>query len=395
MNRSITPAVAGEETGGPSPARIFSPAFLRLCAVALGGTASVQLLSAGLPLYVLDLGADEVVLGAMVGLIALTSLAARPWVGWWVDRGGGAWALLVGVGLYATAALGYWLAASVPGVLAFRALTGLAIAVFITSGQSLAVALAPPRQRGEAFGFYSVSLTLAQVLGPPAGVALARRSGYAWLFAASAAVALLAAALAWPMRALRRGPEGPGRRYTLHRALMGPGLLMLLMMVPFGANVGLLPAHAARRGLENPGLVFTAHALGILLAQVTSGRISDRVGRIPVILPGLVLGMLGMWTTALADGWMLVLAAGLSGLALGIGSPALYALAADLIPPREQGSAMATMGIFLEIGIAFGAIGGGFAGRMLGLPAMFGLAGVAPACGAALAAALAVRRHRT
>jgi predicted MFS family arabinose efflux permease len=42
------------------------------------------------------------------------------------------------------------------------------------------------------------------------------------------------------------------------------------------------------------------------------------------------------------------------------------------------------MGIFLEIGIGLGAIGGGVLAQVAGLPAMFGVAGLAPGIGAVL-----------
>lgn len=372
-------------TGTPSPSRLFSGAFARLWLFTLTASLSHQVLSAGLPLYAVRLGADDAAVGLMVGAIAAVSLAARPWVGWWLDRGGTALALLAGAAIYVLTALGYWLAASVAAILFFRALTGLAIALTVTGGQALAVTLSPVHRRGEGLSLHSVAFTLAQMVGPPAGMALALWAGYHRLFWAAAAIGLLGLGLAWSMRAVRPARAAAPRRPVFHRGLVVPGLLMLMLMVPFGANVGLLPLHAHRRGLDNPGLALAAHAAGVFLAQLGSGRLSDRTGRLVVVLPGLVLSALGMWATAALGGWALILAGVLSGLALGVGQPALNALGADLVPPAGHGSALATMGIFLEIGIGLGAIGGGYLGRAWGLGTMYAIAGLAPALGAVLA----------
>lgn len=391
----------------PSSGRLFSGAFARLWAFTLAASLSHQVLSAALPLYAVLLGADDAAVGLMVGAIAAVSLAARPWVGWWLDRGGTAWALLAGAAIFTLTALGYWAASSVGAILALRAATGLAIALSVTGGQTLAVALSPARRRGEGLSLHSIAFTFAQMAGPPAGMAFALRAGYHSLFWAAATIGLLGVGLAWSTRAVHptpgraehpvpataahpapAAPYAPSaptpRRPVFHRALLVPGLLMLMLMVPFGANVGLLPLHAHRRGLENPGLALAAHAAGVFLAQLGSGRLSDRTSRLAVILPGLVLSAMGMWATAALGGWALILAGALSGLALGVGQPALNALGADLVPPAAHGSALATMGIFLEIGIGAGAIGGGLVGRALGLGTMYAIAGIAPALGAAL-----------
>src|SRR3989442_13317599 len=82
-----------------------------------------------------------------------------------------------------------------------------------------------------------------------------------------------------------------------------------------------------------------------------------------------------MWTLGLVSGWWLLLGALLTGAGQGMTQPAIYALGSDLVAGYERGSAMGTLGVFLEIGIAAGAIGGGGVGRGGGLGTTFLLAG--------------------
>src|SRR3989442_10147983 len=82
-----------------------------------------------------------------------------------------------------------------------------------------------------------------------------------------------------------------------------------------------------------------------------------------------------MWTLGLVSGWWLLLGALLTGAGQGMTQPAIYALGSDLVAGYERGSAMGTLGVFLEIGIAAGAIGGVMGGRAGGVGTTFFLAG--------------------
>jgi MFS family permease len=372
--------------GGPMdrPPGVFTPAFISLSLTSFVTYFSLQLLTASLPLYAVRLGADDAALGLLAGSIAIVSLVSRPWVGWWLDAGGTVAALAVGVMLFTVSAVGYWIATSVAVLLAFRAVTGVAIALFSTAGQTLTVNLAPAQRRGEALSLYAVWHPIAQIFAPPLGVTIAYALGYGALFAACTGIGMLGLGFVVRLRG-QQVPTTRRRRPPLfNRAVLLPGLWLMLLMVPYGANIGLLAVHAVRRGLSNPGVVFTAMAVGLLTVLLSLGRVSDRLGRHAPAVPGMALAAAGMWGTALFSGPALVLAGAISGLGLGLAQPALFASAVDLAPPEERGSALATMGIFLEIGIGLGAIGGGVLAQAAGLPAMFGVAGLAPGIGAVL-----------
>jgi MFS family permease len=77
---------------------------------------------------------------------------------------------------------------------------------------------------------------------------------------------------------------------------------------------------------------------------------------------------------------------------MGAGMPSLYAMAADRSPQDSRGAAIGTLGVFHEIGIASGAIVGGFIGRAAGLSEMFVIAGIIPAVAAAAAPWLGLGR---
>lgn len=357
------------------PSSSFSRSFVLLWCVTFLAYFSFQLTTASLPLYAVSLGADDAAIGLLTGVIALASLVSRPWVGRWLDRGGARWSLLAAGTLFAVSAVGFLLSSTVTGLITLRILSGVAIALLSTSSQVLAISMAPEQRRGEALSLLSLALSLGQGAAPAAGIAVARSVSYAGLFAACAALGVCSTGLALPLRPIAPQPSPPRTARLIHPAVLIPGLILVAVMITFGVNFGLLAVHASRRGLTNPGLVFAAYAVGQISTQTLLRRVSDRFGRGTAIGPGLMLTAVGMWTLALASGWWLLVGALLSGAGQGMAQPAIYALGSDLVAAHERGSAMGTLGVFLEIGIAAGAIGGGVVGRQFGLSTTYLLAG--------------------
>jgi len=357
------------------PPSSFSRSFLLLWSVTFLAYFSFQLTTASLPLYAVSLGADDAAIGLLTGVIALGSLVSRPWVGQWLDRGGARWSMPAAGSLFAVSAVGFLLSRAVTDLIAFRVLSGVAIALLSTSSQVLAIGMAPGERRGEALSLLSLALGIGQGAGPGVGIAVARSMSYQGLFATCAVLGVCSTGLALSLRPLPPQPSPPRTARLIHPAVMIPGLVLVAVMITFGVNFGLLAVHASRRGLANPGLVFVAYAVGQISTQALLRRVSDRFGRGAAIGPGLVLTALGMWTLGLVSGWWLLLGALLAGAGQGMTQPAIYALGSDLVACYERGSAMGTLGVFLEIGIAAGAIGGGVIGRAVGLGTTFLLAG--------------------
>jgi MFS family permease len=166
----------------------------------------------------------------------------------------------------------------------------------------------------------------------------------------------------------------PRDRRVIHSGVLVPGLILTPLSLSFGVAFALLAVHASRRGLANPGLAFVTVAGGQILAQTLLRHLSDRIGRRATIAPGLVLVAAGMGIMAGTAGLWLLFGGLLFGIGLGTAVPTMYALVSDLVTSDERGRAMGTLGLFHEIGIGTGAIGGGAVGQLFGLQTAFALA---------------------
>jgi len=120
------------------------------------------------------------------------------------------------------------------------------------------------------------------------------------------------------------------------------------------------------------GLAFGGYGLTQAVLQIPFGIWSDRIGRKPVIMAGLLLFIIGSLIAAFADNiYLMIVARLLQG--AGAISSAVFALIADLTRPEVRTRANA--GIGASIGMAFGGAFfiAPFLGGFAGLSGIFGL----------------------
>jgi predicted MFS family arabinose efflux permease len=104
-------------------------------------------------------------------------------------------------------------------------------------------------------------------------------------------------------------------------------------------------------------LVYATYAFGVLAALVLAGRVSDEVGRRPVLLTALATLMATTVLFMVADSvvWLFV-ARGLQGIATGLALGAASAALLDLHPRRDPNGAGLTNGVASAAGMGLGVL---------------------------------------
>lgn len=154
-------------------------------------------------------------------------------------------------------------------------------------------------------------------------------------------------------------------------------LVMFLVMVGFGIIIPVIPFYAEEIGASPTqlGLLMAVYSLMQLLFAPMWGRISDRIGRKPVMMIGILGLALSFFLMALStELWMLFAARIIGGLLSSANMPTVMAYVADITSEEDRGKGMGVIGAAVGLGFIFGpAIGGIFSQSSLSTP--FYLAG--------------------
>jgi DHA1 family multidrug resistance protein-like MFS transporter len=165
---------------------------------------------------------------------------------------------------------------------------------------------------------------------------------------------------------------------------------MFVYMIGFGIIMPITPFYSKSLGATalDLGLLMASYSLMQFLFAPLWGRLSDRFGRRPIIVAGLVgLGVSFILFGLSTSLWMLFLARILGGvLSSGI-FPASLAYIADVTSKKERGQAMGLLGAASGLGIIFGPAVSGFI-AVLGLSMPFFAAGLLSLATAGFALAL-------
>ncbi|MDJ0754513.1 MAG: MFS transporter [Ardenticatenaceae bacterium] len=147
---------------------------------------------------------------------------------------------------------------------------------------------------------------------------------------------------------------------------------MIVIMLGFGMVIPVMPFYIDKLGASGSdlGWLVAVYALMQLIFAPIWGAISDRVGRKPVLMVGIVgyaifLILFGLATRL----WMLFLARSLAGILSSATYPSMMAFISDSTAPEERGDGMGKLGAAMGVGVILGpGIGGWLAQESLSRP---------------------------
>lgn len=339
------------------------------------------MLFAVLPVFVVEeLKGAESQVGLIMGVFAVAAVLTRPVSGWLIDVWTRKTGLRLGAFIYCIAPLLYTQVASVPAMLGVRFFHGIGIALYTTAAGVMVADLAPASRRGEAMGYYGMTINLAMAIGPALGAVLIQPIGFTGLFCFAALLAfsslLLIQLLHEPAQEQRERPIAGKRAPLFSRSALLPGFVALCMTITFGAVVSFLPLFVQLHQLGNPGIFFMVYSGVVVASRPIAGQWSDRFGRAAMIIPSMACLGLAMVTLAYTTTmYGLVGAAVLQGFGFGGVQPAIMALAVDRATVHERGPALATLMGAFDVGVGIGAVGLGLVLEQTNFTVMYLCAG--------------------
>jgi MFS family permease len=358
----------------PSQA-LYTRPFLLLCLSHALFAGSFNMMIPELPAYLSSLGgADHK--GLIIALFTLTAGLSRPFSGKLADTIGRLPVMYVGTFACVVCSLLYPQLAFVSGFLVLRFFHGFSTGFKPTGTSAYVADIVPDGRRGEALGTLGICLSLGASASPPLGSWLVKQYDINAMFYVSAVLAVLSMVILMNLKETLKEKQPfqlsllkVGRTDVFDPLALPAAAVMIFCYISYGVILTLVPDLSDQLGVENRGTFFTIFTLASVSTRFSAGKISDRLGRVPVLKASAILIAIAMIAFAVADSKpMLYLASTLFGLGNGVFSPAINAWTVDLGDPGRKGRALATMYISLEIAIGGGAlIAGGFSNHLAGV----------------------------
>lgn len=363
-------------------------AFITLCAAGFVCFLSYnQVRMPALALFAESLGAGTAAVGVVVAASTLSGVVLKLPAGALSDVWGRGRILKAAALAFALPPFAYPLVSDVEALTALRFLHGLATALFAPAALAVVADLFSTR-RGEAMGWYSASTQAGSWAGPLLGGWLIYAAGFPFTFVTAGAAGLVGAILVFASargptdNERSRGPISTGLATALSGLRLAAGHPTVLLTsladaaktMARGALMAFLPLYALSVGLHagEVGLLFGAQGLTSLLARPLMGRISDRVGRRPLIAGGLVLaGAAVGGMPRVSDLIGLAALAALFGVGEAVVTACAAAFVADVAAPSGRGAALGLLGTVADGGQVCGPILAGLLIADLGYPPAF------------------------
>lgn len=357
------------QTSRQSPGRqAAGPLFALATCMALQMTGFVMILPL-LPRRFDNLGAGVEALGVSAMAYALAGIVTAPVMGNLADRFGRRPIVLFSLAAYVLTFAGYLLAISVPLLILIRGLAGLFTAGLIPAITSIVGDQAPEDRRGQWIGIVNGGASVGWIVGPLLGGLLYDRFGYIVPFSISIAMGFGALLLA--LFFIHETYIPPVRSAQLHathksgwQALPARPTFFLLMLITFGVLFAwafiepqfMFYAYDDLGWTSSQlGIVMSAYGVTFMLGEFALGRLSDRLGRKPVLVLGLALfsaqfaGLL-----IFRDATWIVLSFSLAGLGNALYDPALSALILDITPRTQTAGMLGLKGMAGSLGNLLG-----------------------------------------
>lgn len=332
-----------------------------------------QMIFPVLPQYIQKMGGGPEVIGLVMGIFTVSTLIARPFAGWLLDRVKRKLVLIGGLAVFMAMLFSYALAHTIALVILVRLVHGLGWGFSGTSTATIAAGIIPRERFGEGMGWFSLANSLAMAVAPAAGIYVGMHYRLQSVFYLSSALAFVALCLAFFIRCPnRRSPPASVRFVLYDKDAVRPAVLMFFLSVTYGSVISFLPLYAAGLGIPNIGIFFSIYALAILITRPAAGKLIDRLGLDIIVLPGFLCIFIGIAGLACArELWQFGVVAAVYGLGFGALQTTIQTMAVRDTPFHRLGIANATLFSGFDLGMGLGVIALGSIAALYGYRNMY------------------------
>jgi MFS family permease len=307
-----------------------------------------------------------VMVGVLLASYGLVNSIAQPFTGALSDRLGKRKILIIsGLGVISLATLAFVFAGSFLDLFLLRTLQGIGVAMTIPASMALMAVITQKETRGGSMGIYSTLRMAGFATGPLIGGYLKVHFGFNVTFYAGAGLLVIAMLTVyfWVKDVPVPEEAKSSRKFKiidtsiLDSGIVSAAIATFIMASSFSMVTTLENEFNARLQINafDFSIAFSVLIIGRLLFQIPLGRLSDFIGRKPIIILGMIL--MAPATALLGESgsfYHFILLRIFQGIAAaGVAAPA-FAVAGDLASTGGEGRQMSIITMGFGLGLAIG-----------------------------------------
>ncbi|WP_127499209.1 MFS transporter [Paenibacillus glycanilyticus] len=349
--------------------KLWSRSFVTLTVSYLLLFLSLQMLLSPFPTYAKEqFHPNNFALSLVTSLFALAAIVTRFATAALLRKVHRNVILFVGLVLAAIATVLYPFAGSMTSLLILRALFGIGFGMTSTIIPTLVSQIIPKKRTGEGIGYFGLSTSIAMSLGPMIGLSVIKQFGFTTLAMIGTIALVLIIPLLLVMRSIPKQPAKPAPSANKTGAgesasgsstgrMMVPAILNVLMSVTYGGILGFIALYGAQKHIEQIGLFFLFIVFTVFIIRPISGKLFDRRGPMPIVIPGALVVIASLIILSYADSLpLIIVSALLYGFGFGAIQPTTQAWMLREAAPHQVSFANSLYYNTIDFGVAVGSM---------------------------------------
>ncbi len=342
----------------------YSTGFYILCFTGLTSMFLNFLSLTPVALYTQSLGASKSMIGIVSSACEITTLICLPLSAPVIDAYDKKKVYILTLLINTISCAGLAFSDTIPKLIVMRLLNGIGRGISSAVSMALVFDSLQGSLKTKGIVLYSTITSIAQAIGPAAGLEFTEMFGYINTFLYSGLLLLV------PTFALffyKSEKKSAGKlvisfnNMIARQALPTTAILMLLSGV-YSSVTGFITVFAAERSIGEAGLFFTVYSLTVFVIRLLSGKLSEKYSSQKLMLSVLPIFAIAMFILAKAHNtFTLCLSAFLAGSSYGMCQPLLQAENIRRAGANRSGVGSTTSFIGTSLGFLFGQL---FAGRL-------------------------------
>jgi MFS family permease len=342
----------------------------------------LQILTAGFPAHITDIKNNPTQGGLMTTVFMLAAIITRPLIGYLIHK-----VNMNVLNMFALVFVGVTIAfsfgqESVGVLLVLRALHGIGFGILSTVISTMATNIIPTRRLGEGIGYYGLATSVGTSIAPMVALSLLQYYSYNFMIILTVLLTIATLAISFfvktPMPTVTKSMSTKKnitfKEYAFDKRAFLPSMLTIFFTISLGGVISFMGELGKEANLGGSvSLFFLVLSAMMVIVRPLSGKLFDRYGHKVIIYPGITSGIIGLFLLSITEHTFTLLLAGMFyGLAYGVVTPTLQAIAVRRVIKEKQGTANAMYFSGMDLGMAIGSTGLGTLAGITGYHFIYG-----------------------